>query len=101
MSAKFKAPRGTLDVLPAQQPVRRHITETAREALPRLLDGVRIAIARDDAFSFIYPANLGLLEALGARLAYFSPLANEPVPAPRSPLAAVPRPAVNSSSLMG
>jgi cobyrinic acid a,c-diamide synthase len=53
----------------------------ARAALPRLLDGVRIAIARDDAFSFIYPANLGLLEALGAQLAYFSPLADESVPA--------------------
>lgn len=51
-----------------------------RDSLPRLLDGKRIAIARDAAFSFIYPANLALLEALGATLAYFSPLADEPVP---------------------
>jgi cobyrinic acid a,c-diamide synthase len=49
-------------------------------ALPRLLEGQRIAIARDAAFSFIYPANLALLEALGARLDYFSPLADQAVP---------------------
>ncbi|TKC88310.1 cobyrinate a,c-diamide synthase [Trinickia terrae] len=49
--------------------------------LPRLLDGMRIAIARDAAFSFIYPANVRLLETLGARVCYFSPLADEPVPA--------------------
>ncbi|KGS08724.1 cobyrinate a,c-diamide synthase [Burkholderia sp. ABCPW 111] len=44
------------------------------------LAGKRIAIARDAAFSFIYPANLDQLEALGAELAFFSPLADEPVP---------------------
>ncbi|TGB30289.1 cobyrinate a,c-diamide synthase [Burkholderia thailandensis] len=44
------------------------------------LAGRRIAIARDAAFSFIYPANLDQLEALGAELAFFSPLADEPVP---------------------
>ncbi len=49
-------------------------------SLPPLLDGLRIAIARDAAFSFIYPANVSLLQALGARLSYFSPLADEPVP---------------------
>jgi cobyrinic acid a,c-diamide synthase len=50
------------------------------EPLPRLLDGTFIAIARDAAFSFIYPANVDLLERLGARLRFFSPLANEPLP---------------------
>ncbi|MCS0465035.1 cobyrinate a,c-diamide synthase, partial [Burkholderia mallei] len=53
-------------------------TETT-EAVPSLV-GRRIAIARDAAFSFIYPANLDQLEALGAELAFFSPLADEPVP---------------------
>jgi cobyrinic acid a,c-diamide synthase len=47
---------------------------------PRLLAGKHVAIARDAAFSFIYPANVALLEALGARISYFSPLADEPVP---------------------
>ncbi|MFL6638548.1 MAG: cobyrinate a,c-diamide synthase, partial [Paraburkholderia graminis] len=50
-------------------------------ALPPLLQGKEIAIARDAAFSFIYPANVTLLEALGARVQYFSPLADEPLPA--------------------
>jgi cobyrinic acid a,c-diamide synthase len=49
-------------------------------ALPRLLEGKRIAIARDAAFSFIYPANVALLEALGAQVRDFSPLADEPLP---------------------
>jgi cobyrinic acid a,c-diamide synthase len=51
-----------------------------RAPLPRALAGKRIAIARDAAFSFIYPANLALLDALGAQLRFFSPLADEPVP---------------------
>jgi cobyrinic acid a,c-diamide synthase len=48
--------------------------------LPRLLAGRRIAIARDAAFSFLYPANLDLLQALGAELCFFSPLAHEALP---------------------
>ncbi|ACC72325.1 cobyrinate a,c-diamide synthase [Paraburkholderia phymatum] len=61
--------------------------EPAQEAtLPRLLDGMHIAIARDAAFAFIYPANVQLLEALGARVTYFSPLADEPVPVDASAL---------------
>ncbi|WP_118180169.1 cobyrinate a,c-diamide synthase [Paraburkholderia phosphatilytica] len=50
-------------------------------AVPTLLEGMHIAVARDAAFSFIYPANLALLTALGARVTMFSPLANEPAPA--------------------
>ena len=41
---------------------------------PRLLEGKRIAIARDGAFAFIYPANLDLLANMGAQLCFFSPL---------------------------
>ncbi len=48
--------------------------------LSRPLRGRRIAVARDAAFAFLYHANLECLAALGAELAYFSPLANEPLP---------------------
>ena len=49
-------------------------------ALPELLYGVRIGIARDNAFSFIYPANLDVLRAMGATLVFFSPLADTNLP---------------------
>jgi cobyrinic acid a,c-diamide synthase len=45
------------------------------------LKGKTIAIARDAAFAFLYPANLDLLRELGATLCFFSPLLDEPVPA--------------------
>lgn len=48
--------------------------------VPRLLEGRRIAIARDAAFGFIYPANLDCLEAMGASLRFFSPLADTSLP---------------------
>jgi len=42
--------------------------------------GVTFAVAKDPAFHFYYPENLELLEAYGARLRFFSPLAGETVP---------------------
>ena len=70
-----------------------HFNEEAWCALPMLaqsapewadtglpLEGRTIAVARDAAFCFLYPANLDLLQRMGARLRYFSPLADEPVP---------------------
>ena len=44
------------------------------------LAGQRIAIARDAAYGFIYPANLETLAALGAELCFFSPVAGNPLP---------------------
>lgn len=52
----------------------------ATEPLPPTLAGVRVGVARDAAFSFLYRANLDTLRVLGAELVFFSPLANEPVP---------------------
>lgn len=49
-------------------------------AIPTLLAGKTVAIARDAAFCFIYTANLDTLRSLGARMLFFSPLADEPVP---------------------
>ena len=48
--------------------------------VPPLLAGKTVAIARDAAFCFLYPANVDTLEALGARVRWFSPVADEPVP---------------------
>ena len=45
-----------------------------------LLAGKTIAVARDAAFCFLYPANLDCLVALGARLVFFSPLADRTLP---------------------
>lgn len=39
-----------------------------------------IAVARDAAFNFYYPENLELLVHQGGELAFFSPLAGEPIP---------------------
>lgn len=55
------------------------VTEAAANA-PPLLAGWRIAIARDAAFAFIYPANIACLEAMGAQVLFFSPLGDQSLP---------------------
>ncbi|QDH70917.1 cobyrinate a,c-diamide synthase [Lysobacter alkalisoli] len=49
-------------------------------AVPRRLDGWRIAVARDAGFCFLYPANLELLREAGAELRFFSPVAGDALP---------------------
>ena len=46
----------------------------------RLLDGKRIAIARDAAFCFLYPANLAWLRNAGADTVFFSPVNGDTIP---------------------
>ncbi len=48
--------------------------------LPALLDGLKIGIAKDAAFSFLYQANLDCLVDLGAELIFFSPLTDQSLP---------------------
>jgi cobyrinic acid a,c-diamide synthase len=50
------------------------------QSFERPLAGVRIGVARDQAFSFLYRANLDQLQALGAELLFFSPLAATDLP---------------------
>ena len=50
------------------------------ETLPPLLAGKTIAIAKDEAFSFIYQANINTLENLGAKLTFFSPIHHSAIP---------------------
>ena len=65
-----------LTELPAPVPF-----EDARIVAPRaLLSGVNIGIARDAAFTFIYAANIKLLEEMGAKCRYFSPLHDSELP---------------------
>ena len=62
-------------------PCHAHVTAAAPVApLAPCLGGKVVAIARDAAFAFIYPANIRCLEALGASIAWFSPLADEIIP---------------------
>jgi cobyrinic acid a,c-diamide synthase len=49
-------------------------------SVPPLLRGRHIAIAHDDAFCFVYPANLDVLREAGAQLHFFSPLAGDALP---------------------
>ena len=47
---------------------------------PALLQGRTVAVARDVAFSFIYPANIDCLRQLGAQVVFFSPLQDAALP---------------------
>ena len=53
---------------------------TEKQTPERTLQGLRIAVARDPAFAFVYKANLELLNELGAELCYFSPLEDKTLP---------------------
>ena len=48
--------------------------------LTPIVRGVRIGVARDEAFSFYYPESLAVLEELGAEIAEFSPLKDAELP---------------------
>lgn len=53
---------------------------SALPAPPRLLTGIRVGVARDAAFAFLYRQNLDLLRAMGAELCFFSPLTDTVLP---------------------
>ncbi len=47
---------------------------------PRLLENAVIAVSKDKACCFIYPANLDWLKEEGAIVSFFSPIAGDPIP---------------------
>jgi len=53
---------------------------TAQAPVQKCLSGLKIAVAKDEAFSFIYQANLDLLTQMGASYEFFSPLHDECLP---------------------
>ena len=71
-----------------------HIVNTALAELPepitfkpidipapeKPLKGIRIGIAKDPCFAFIYPANIDILQAMGAECVFFSPCMTKPCP---------------------
>ncbi len=60
----------------------RHLQSQGNEGireLKNLLQGKKIAIAKDAAFCFIYPENIEWLQAQGADVIFFSPLLGETV----------------------
>ncbi|MBI5172516.1 MAG: cobyrinate a,c-diamide synthase [Candidatus Melainabacteria bacterium] len=64
----------------AKMPPMTSFASNQERPMPKLLAGKHIAVARDNAFSFIYQANLSCLEALGASLSFFSPLKDRACP---------------------
>lgn len=68
--------KGVNETLP--RPV--SFTPTTPASCAPLLSGLRIAMAYDSAFSFIYRANVDLLRALGAEVVFCSPLTDHALP---------------------
>ncbi len=74
-------PLGRLDAEGLQRfAVRFDAPQVDEPAIPPLLAGRTVAVARDAAFCFLYAANLDCLQALGARVEFFSPLAHQALP---------------------
>ena len=71
---------GDTPTLHQRHPIAQSQPQPLAQSQPRPLAGVSIAVARDAAFAFLYRANLELLQALGADLAFFSPLADPGLP---------------------
>ncbi|SEN18708.1 cobyrinate a,c-diamide synthase [Halomonas caseinilytica] len=79
--AEALAGEGLAEALLGMAPVTFTAAPAEAAAPPRWLAGRTIGVARDAAFSFLYQANLDLLERMGASLRFFSPLEDPALPA--------------------
>lgn len=69
-----------LQLPPAVEFTQAVLSQTETNSTNKHFINKTIAIAKDAAFSFIYPANIDYLKTNGASIKYFSPLQNEAVP---------------------
>lgn len=67
--------------LAAQAPVATAEPPDLLAELTGQMEGLRIGVAMDRAFCFYYQENLSLLEKMGAKLCYFSPMEDHHLPA--------------------
>lgn len=56
------------------------VVDLPQQVMPRRGSPVRLAVLRDEAFSFYYPENLEALAAAGAELVFASPLRDQGLP---------------------
>ncbi|MGX2039369.1 cobyrinate a,c-diamide synthase [Methylocaldum sp. MU1018] len=81
LDARIEAVADALEsTSPAELPPPVEFPPAESEVPSARLANMTIAVARDAAFCFLYPANLDTLRALGANLVFFSPLADADLP---------------------
>lgn len=80
LEARIAQAAGALRSLASSPPPKCTFTFPASTDPGPLLTGVRVAVAQDEAFAFLYRANLDLLRTQGAELVFFSPLADDRLP---------------------
>ncbi len=73
-------PLGQLDAQGLQRFAVDFAAPPVRKPPPQWLAGCRVAVARDAAFCFIYPGNVQTLQALGAEVVFFAPVAGDRLP---------------------
>ena len=80
LKARIDSAADALQLLSDDLPAAVEFVAQSVPEIPKLLSGVKIAVARDTAFAFLYQANLDTLVALGAQLKFFSPLNDAAMP---------------------